>query len=255
MTTSPEQPPPLLPPPPRRVVTPAGLWVGTTIGRLVVLPFILVAVGLTLAAPARSCLLWFGRPVTATVDGVDVQPHRGGPRTRYTYAARFHYALAGRTWADDQSVDAVTAGRLHAGDRAAGRAAVVLGHAFAVTDLAGPPARQAVLLAAAAGLFDAFAVLAFRGTYLLPWQARRLLRTGTAVAGELTGTQPLSGRGGRGGRVRYRFPTPAGPVYATQWATDIARRAAYDGRPVTVVYDPARPTRSVAVELSGYKVG
>ena len=98
-------------------------------------------------------------------------------------------------------------------------------------------------------------MLAFRATYAVPWRTRRLLRTGTAVAGELTGAQPLPGRRGRGGRVRYRFPTPAGPVYATQGVTGDARRAAYDGRPVTVVYDPARPARSVAVELSGYRVG
>jgi hypothetical protein len=240
-----------LPPPPRgvRAVRRSAFVSGSA--RLLLVPFVLIGLAMPLAIAVRMGVQLMGRPITATVDGLD---RVGNPRDgRPSCFARLHYTLDDRLWEDRQPVTADELARLHVGDRVTGRAATFLGHALALTS-AGNVNRTTGVLALVTVALDAAIALLVYGNWLVPARTRRLLETGTAVAGEVMAAMPFHARGGYRVRVAYRFPTPAGDEGGDVTVNGPPGAATAVGRPVTVVYDPARPTRSTVYEFSGYTV-
>ncbi len=235
-----------LPPPPRRVRRTPGSADGCR--RAFVAPFVLVALALLVAIPIRLGVQWAGHPVTATIDALE----RHGGRNA-SYVARFHYTLDGRAWVDGQQVTADEFNRLHVGDAVDGRAAVFLGHPLVLT-AAGSVGHMTGLLAAVAVAFAVMVALLVYGSWVVPARTRRLLETGTAVAGEVMAAMPFHGRRGYGVRVAYRFATPDGDEGGNLTVPGPPTDATAVGRSVTVVYDPGRPSRSTVYELSGYTV-
>ena len=240
-----------LPPPPRKVRAMRRSSFVSGSARLLLVPLMLIGLALPLAIAVRLGVQLLGRPITATVDGLD---RVGNPRDqRLACFARLHYTLDGRLWEDRQPVTADELARLHVGDRVTGRAASFLGHALALTSAGDVNRTTAVLALVTVALDVAVALLAY-GNWLVPARTRRLLETGTAVAGEVLASMPFHGRGGYRVRVAYRFPTPAGDEGGDVTVNGRPSTATAVGRPVTVVYDPARPARSTVFEFSGYAV-
>jgi hypothetical protein len=92
----------------------------------------------------------------------------------------------------------------------------------------------------------------------LPWiRQRGLVRNGTATVGKVTGDREVLARQGNNSwfLVLYTFATSDGREISAQMR--ISRRAYNDveaNLPVTVLYDPARPSRSVAYEFCMYEI-
>jgi hypothetical protein len=93
------------------------------------------------------------------------------------------------------------------------------------------------------------------GIFLSPYRQKRLLRHGHEAAGRLTSmTSYQGGRGRMNSRVVYVYRV-AGIEY--QNATILSRHQIgdiHEGMIVRVIYDPAKPKRSIAVELSAWEI-
>jgi hypothetical protein len=97
------------------------------------------------------------------------------------------------------------------------------------------------------------------GAYARPWRARRLVRDGRAVPGVIRDVTTRAGKGGKSYRLTYEyaasdpFGLPGQPRLGTM-TTERKEASAYrSGRPVTVVYDPDKPSRSVVYALADYR--
>ena len=177
--------------------------------------------------------------------------HTRGSKGSVTYDVRFHYTLDGQRHDDGQQVTAGEFRQRHLGDRLTGRAAMFFGQPICLTT-AGNTTRQTLILAGAAPFWNAIMAVFVYRLWITPWRLRRLLETGTAVAGEVTAQRTFRARSGPSVSVRYRFPTPGGPVEGAATVTGKAIQRLDATRPITVVYDPARPRRNAVYEFAGY---
>ena len=151
---------PARPEPPRPQPSAVGF------ARWLIIPFALGGLAFLAAVPLRLAVVERGRPITASVDWVDVG------RDVVTPSLHFHYRLDGRRWDDSQFVTKAEASRLHAGQALTGRTIILLGRSVALTSAGDVPVQTAWLIATAAvvnGLVGAIVYVNF----VAPWRAGR----------------------------------------------------------------------------------
>lgn len=233
-----------LPPPPRRVRATTGSGCAWALA----VPFVGIGLGLIASVGVRLGVQRLGTPVTAVVDGTrSSRPSNG----RGGQAVRFHYDLGGRRRDGEQPVTADEADRARVGDHVSGRAALLLGWPVCLTEI-GSVDRQTVSRAVEAGVWAGLVCPFGLAVSIGPrWRRRRLLETGTAVAGEVTAVHDFRRRGPLV-QVDYRFAVEGRAVQGTMRVARATLGGIDAGRPVTVVYDPRRPGRNVAWELAGF---
>lgn len=239
-------PPKLLPLPPRTARRTAG---GGGCGRVFLVPFVVVGLATAVAVPLRLWVEVAGLPITATVD--DLTAHHGR-RGGVTYTVRFRYELAGRPYTDTQEVTAGEYAAVRRGQQLHGRTRILDGHSLAITD-AGSGLWQTAKLAAFAAFWNGFIGWIVYAAVVAPWRVLRLVRTGVAVPGTVISHREAGSK--RTLRfVTYRFTTRDRRELTREMSV-VGTAGPVDGTPVTVLYDPNRPTRSVAYEFAGVAVG
>jgi hypothetical protein len=95
--------------------------------------------------------------------------------------------------------------------------------------------------------------------YVRPYRARRLIRYGEPTVGMIRSWAPQPTKGGMAYKLTYEYPVTdlsglSGTVQTGTMTTQRKDGADYlPGRPVTVVYDPEKPWRSVIYALGDYR--
>ncbi len=236
-----------LPPPPRRVRRRPDWQRNVT--RWIALP--LLGVGFLAGgyATVQLAVTVLGTRVTATVDRLTTIP--GDSDSGETYRATYHYVLAGHTHAGAGQVSGGLHARLTPGS-AVPALAVRLpgGRAYGVVIDPG----LARLYAGFALLWNAVMIPVAVWLYVTPARRRRLLRTGDVVAGQVTVVGPWDAESASAW-VSYTYHPPGQPAAAgRQSYAGPPELLPHPGDAVTVVYDPARPRRSVAYEAGEFAV-
>ncbi len=246
-----------LPPPPRVVRGGVGrLWVV----RLFITPHLCAGLFLLGQFGADALVAAFGTDVSAVV----TRAHATQSRKRgTTYSVVYHYQVGDREYDGSGNVGAGTYSRVrHVNDAGHGPETVrvrqlALGslHWQRLTE------DSSVWGLAAGELFFALfwnsmmAVLLYL-VWIKPWRDRRLIRDGRVAEGRILSSRMHRGRSrayyatfafqdaDSGREITKQVQLPGAPQFDR----------AQQGGPVTVLYDPSRPTRAIAYELSGYQV-
>lgn len=239
------------PPPPRAVRRKAGTGRALMFGRLFVMPHVIIGVVTLLAVPTRWYVYHHGTHVQATIH--KLQRERSKKGGDY-YSVAFDYTLDGRRYSEEYETLSLAEGaHTKIGDKLDGRAAAVLGHALflrTARDIRG----DVLALGACSLLWNALVWLAMYVIWIIPIRQRLLAKHGLAAPGAITRRKETRGRG-----TTYTlfdaFPIPDGQL--VQAKSDVSQPgyfAACEGAPVTVIYDPNKPTRSLPYEFSDFLV-
>jgi hypothetical protein len=208
--------------------------------RLFILPHTAVGLFLLLIVPVRLFVENWGTPVTATVDRVE-------PRTRKGHESHwisYHYLLNGKRYDGKKWQE-----RAVVGETIEGRAAVLAGYEMFYTEA---PSASGLLLVLAFALFwnGLLSVILYMA-WVAPLRQRWLVREGVATIGTVTNK--------RIGRVKnnpyivsYRFEVAGEEQTGECWVNAEAYERAHEGMPITVLFDPSRPQRSLPYELSDF---
>jgi hypothetical protein len=239
------------PPPPRRVRRRGGTGCAVAFPRFFIMPHVIAGIVMLLAVPVRLYVYNRGTPVKAIIHHIEPRTSRKGGDF---YVIGYHYVLNGRRYDDENESLTVAEGRrTKFGDTIDGRAAAFLGQAKFMRLSEGNNGTWRLLVFALLwnGVVGVFVYI----TWVMPIRDRRLVRSGTATPGVITGSKE-SRRRGVSHTISYEFVTADGQMFTgTQ---DVSKRAweiPEDGAVITVIFDTCRPQqRSLVYELSDYIV-
>jgi hypothetical protein len=212
--------------------------------RLFILPHTIMGVFLLLLIPVRLYVHYWGTPVTATIDTFEARPSKKGGDYYYIH---YHYVLNGRRHEGTETRNL----RPAVGQTFAGRAAELNGHATI-----DPPTLRAgdILPLVGIAIFWNGVLWAFLYiAWVAPIRQRRLARYGEATGGVVTGKQARRGKGTTYS-VSYEFEVDGHKLRGKFDVTSAAYGRAHQGMPITVLFDPSRPKRSLPHELSDFLV-
>jgi hypothetical protein len=234
-----------------------GLW----FGRLFLLPHTLAGAFILVMAVATTVqylrVLTFGVECDGRV--VRKTETKGGKGTHY--GVEYAYAVGGVEHAGRVTVNRNEYAEVTGGDPVAVRAVESAPEYDPWPRLPGQWAPARALGYWAIALFwNGIMSLFLWGAYVRPWRDRRLVRVGQPAAGVVRAVVTRNTRP-RSYRVTYEYTVPdrfglADAVRTGSMVTDRWDATRYlPGRPVTVLYDPDRPGRSVVYELTAYQAG
>jgi len=217
--------------------------------RLFILPHTLVGIFLLLSVPSHWFVAHFGTPVTAVVDGRDTTLTRKG---RALYKVYYHYMLNNRRYPENKSVGQEKYEQTHVGDRFAGRASALVGHALFVDS----DRHSDGTLGMAFALFWSGIVSIFvYGAWVAPLRQRWLVMIGQPAIGTVTGRREKKGKGTTY-TVLYAFTAPGGMAYSGKWnVSNLDYQRAVEGSEVTVLYHPRNPRRNLPYEYCDFVAG
>ena len=247
----------------RRVRSRAGVggWLFAAVLRLFILPHTLVGIALLFVMPASLVWAVAGHDHTAAVERL----WETTQRRSHTYHVAYAYdlpadgPLPGPHRRSQTTVNQSVYDALHAqprNQRTVQVRALGVPPLFYDDVIDGPGgAWRVVGFAWLFGTFWCAIVSLFAyAIYIKPWLTRRLDRSGTAVPGTV-----VSKRMSRGKTVTrhltFTFETPDGQRYTREMDSAAPIRqwdTARAGDPVTVLYNPRRPRRSIACEFGPY---
>jgi len=214
-----------------------------------VVPLGLFGLWLVVKLAMNIDVLRHGSTLTAIVDRTSTYKSRGSDR----YEVDYHYQLNGQRFTDTEPVDYDTYLALDKDSEIEIRAKVFGG--YAVSMVASNAARDVGGLAFGTTAVNAFTALFVIGLWVVPRRRRQLLVWGNIAQGVITERRRTGGKKASS-FIHYQF-TPLGarqPISRQQ----VVRRPDYDGsavnQPITVFYDPERPTRSIAYEFCDYRL-
>jgi hypothetical protein len=235
-----------LPPPPRRIRRRAG-GIGNPIFRFIILiPFVIIGVSMTLAVPVRLLIRSHGTSIVATVDSTDTRSnHRG-------FYANYHFLFDGQSHVDRQPVAQNVFNSLKPGQLVAGRAMNFGGWVIPVIDL-GDVNGTTRMIAVTAGCWDAAVVFFFWQLMMPIRRERRLVRGGSVVSGT------IADRRYRRFRtvmyyISYTYSVDGKQCFNQVRVSRASHDAADIGSAVTVLHDPMQPALSVPYEYCNYEV-
>lgn len=214
--------------------------------RLFTLPHALAGLFIFVMLGAQTATYFRGTEVTAVVDHVELRKHakNGGAYCAYD----FHFDLNGRRRDRHDSRTAP----YRTGDTFTGRAMIIAGQdVFLPTgwSLKVDGLQTLGLAIVWNGFMSFFIYFAWIG----PMRRRWLVRDGEATVGRIT--ELTAGRGrGSSNKVAYEFEVNGRTVSGKSKIGTPELRAAVVGQPITVIYDPNKPKRSVPYELSDFIV-
>jgi hypothetical protein len=239
------------PSPPRAVRRKVGGGCALGFGRLFILPHMIIGIGSLLTVPTRCYVYNFGTHVQATIHKLERRTSRKGGDY---YVVGFDYTLGWRRYAEEyESLSVAEGAHTRVGDKLDGRAAALLGHAlFLRTSL---DIRSDLLgLGTWSLLWNGFVWTVMYIIWVVPIRGRLLAKNGPAAPGVITSRKEKRGRGSTY-TLFYTFRTAAGHLVRAKSDVRLeGYRAAYEGAPVTVIYDPRKPTRSLPYEFSDFIV-
>jgi hypothetical protein len=204
-----------------------------------------------LAVPMRWYVYHHGTHVQARI-------HKLEPRTSKKggdyYVVGFDYELNRRRYSEEfDSLSAAERMRTKIGDTIDGRAAAVFGHALFLKsslDINDDVLRLGLFSLFWNGIMSAFVYM----LWIHPIRQRLLVRNGDTAPGTITRRTETRGKGTTY-TLCYTFRTRFGEVIETKSnVSQAGYHAAFEGAPVTVIYNPSRPKRSVPYEYSDFLV-
>jgi hypothetical protein len=241
-----EQLPAAMPPPPREVRRKLGT--GCVVGcfRVVIVPPVLVCVALILFMGARVYVIWRGNPTIATVDSFDERSQAG----RRYFDVKSHYSLNGRRFtSSDRWPDVAPNPRV--GDQFPGRAASALGLALFIPTSESNRYGALPSAAVAIGLVGFVCFLCY-WAWVRPIRERWIVMFGETAPGMVTSWKKTTPKA-TNYIVTYTFTTPDGTVRSGKcWSSFPDKRS--KAEPITVLYNPRRPSQNLAYEASDFIV-
>jgi hypothetical protein len=248
----------------RRVRRRAGVggWVFAAFLRIFILPHTLVGIGLLFAMPASILWAVAGHDHVGAVERLWVTTHKRTQsyHVEYVYDLPADGPLAGPRRCSQTTVNRSvydTLNSLPRGQRTVHVRALGVPPLFYDDVIDGRGGAWRVV--GFTWLFGTFwcgivSLFAY-AIYVSPWLTRRLYRSGTAVRGTIASKRMTYGKTVTR-LVTFRFQTPDGRTHTGEMACagSVAEwDAAGAGDPVTVLYDPRRPKRSIAYEFGPYR--
>ncbi len=204
------------------------------------------------AVPLRLYVYHYGTPVKAVIHSLEKRNSKKGGAS---YVMGFHYFLDGHRY--DQKNESLTAdegAHTKIGDTFDGRAATILSMPWflrANLDIKS----DAIILGAVALVWNTFVGAFMYMLWGVPTRQRWLLRHGEETKGVILGRTVAARGRGTTYRVLYKFTTPSGELIKT--GCDVSKEACESsnpGDPVTVIYTPRNPKRSLPYELCDFYV-
>lgn len=241
-----------LPPAPRTVHRKFGSGCALWFPRLFILPHFLAGIGMLVAVPLRLYVYHDGTPVKAVIHSLQKRNSKKGGDY---YVIGFHYFLGGHQYNEEnESLTADEGARTKIGDTFDGRAATILMMPwFLRADL--DIKRDAITLGGIALVWNTFVGIAMYMLWVVPTRQRWLLRRGEETKGAILGRTVTARARGTTYHVLYKFTTADGEPIKT--GCDVSKEAcesANPGDPVTVIYNPRNPKRSLPYELCDFSV-
>jgi Protein of unknown function (DUF3592) len=254
-----------LPEPPRRLRRRPGRGCGPLAGlwfvRLFILPHTLVGIALAGAAGFGLFVWLFGADVPGRIAGLDVaRGSKGGNRYQVHYA----YPVAGIEYAATTNVSAHVYAGLRVGDAYPVRVFRPLPTWMPQPRGPGSSASMIFALPFFALFWNGVLSVFLWMAWVTPWRSWLLMRHGVATAGVVVGKNTRRGSKSSVSRVvQYRYQATRedpGSIATTPETferemnvTPIDYAAARVDQPVTVIYHPKNPKRSLVYEFAEYE--
>jgi hypothetical protein len=249
-------------PPPRRVRHRDGFGAGCGLWaiRLFILPHMIA--GVVILGTALRTTVQYVRVLAVGVEcegRVVSKTAEKGSKGHVYYSVDYAYPLNGVEHHGRVPVDQDVYDRLNVGDPVPVRTLEADPEKSPWPRIGSRSAPMEVLVAWGVALFwNGFMTVGIWFLYVRPWRARRLIRYGEPTVGEIRtwASVPVKGRTAYKLTYEYTAPDATGlPAPRTgKMTTELKDGADYQpGRPVTVVYDPEKPWRSVIYALGDYR--
>ncbi|TMQ30495.1 MAG: hypothetical protein E6K70_24080 [Planctomycetota bacterium] len=254
-----------LPEPPRRLRRRPGRGCGPLVGlwfvRLFILPHTLIGIALAGAA-AFGLFVWlFGADIPGRITSLDVaRGRKGGNRYQVDYA----YSVAGIQYPGTTYVSANVYAGLRVGDAYPVRVFRPLPTWMPQPRGPGSSASMVFALPFFALFWNGILSVFLWMAWVAPWRVWLLMRYGLATAGVVAGKHTRPGNKGSTNRlIRYRFKVTleeegTGAALPETFEREMSvmpsdYAAAKMDQPVTVIYHPKNPKRSLVYEFSEYE--
>lgn len=254
-----DAPPTRLPPTPRRVRSRSwsrGVGGFRWFMRLFMLPHTYIGLRMIVGAVGAPFVSAYGIDVPGIVAAKEEEP---GPDTDTTYVIRYTYTVDGAEYRASAAVAGTVYEWTPVGRPVRVRALRLLPGLSPLLDLEGPPPRVALAHLLIALFCNGILAFFVWLCWILPWREQRLLRFGTAVAGEIVAKEVDTSGEDTVRRVRYIYETPSPRGAGNEpregvITLDDGVAEPSVGDTVTVLFDPLRPERSQVYELAPYRV-
>ncbi len=201
-----------------------------------------------LAIVAQVVVVIFGASLPATV----TRRHSGRSGKGGTiYIIDYSYD-GGRI--GDQDVSLSHYQRLSPGTKVAVKSMAIAGRSFSLlVDPIGPTLHLLGFFALFNVLWNGIMFLFVYSLLILPSRRKWLVQNGVAASGRVTRKVRLSGRNGKTYTVKYQYIAANGSTYSGEIpVVSAAYQGIIESQELHVLYDPAKPKRSVAYELADY---
>jgi len=236
--------------PPRRVSRPIGSGCGLWALRLFLLPHTLVGFGLLLTVPSRILVAAAGSDVNGIVDEVT---HGVSSKGRPYTTVHYHYEFNGSIHKETYSPDNDDSDIPRWSDAVHGKAMGVGSRVLFLPDKS-HPVRQTIMFAVAAIFWNGLMSIFLYASWYVPLRETWIAKFGTATEGTIRSKRIRKGKSNTY-HVGYEFKSSTGEtINGEQTTTRVLHDSATEGQPVTVLYLPDKPKRSLAVEYCSLKV-
>lgn len=221
--------------------------------RLFVLPHVIVGIGMALVMLSKLLLVLIGTATLGTVESRTFSKERKG---RYSYHVHYSFRTdnsihRGKTQIDCDSYD-VLPERASVQVLYLGLAPEYISDILQPGKSLPPTTWKAILFA---GFWNALLFPFVYLLYIMPWRRKRLVKTGAAGTGKVVARRiDRAPKGSPQYVVEYEY-LALGQSYRGEEMTDESLYNAFpDGRKLSVIYDPKKPSRSVALDLCEWEI-
>ena len=221
--------------------------------RLFILPHVIIGIGVALVMLSKLLLVLIG---TATPGTVESRTFSKGRKGRYTYHVHYSFRTdnsihRGKTQIDSDVYDVL-------GERASvqvlylGLAPDYISDILEPGESLPPNTWKAIIFG---GFWNAILSPFVYLLYIKPWRRKRLVKTGEAGTGKVVARRIDRGpKGSPQSVVEYEY-LALGQSYRGKEMTDESCYHAFpNGRKLSVIYDPNKPSRSVALDLCEWEI-
>ncbi len=221
--------------------------------RLFVLPHVMVGIGMALVVLSKLLLVLIGTATLGTMESKTFSKDRKG---RCSYHVHYSFRTdnsvhRGKTHIDSDFYD-VLAERASVQVLYLGLAPEYISDILQPGKSLPPNTWKAIIFA---GFWNAVVSLFVYLLYIRPWRRKRLVKTGAAGTGKVVARR--IDRGAKGTPqfvVEYEY-LALGQSYRGEEMTDESLYNAFpNGRRLSVIYDPKKPSRSVALDLCEWEI-
>lgn len=221
--------------------------------RLIILPHVIIGIGIAIVMLSKLLLVLIG---TATPGAVVSRTFSKDRKGRYSYHVHYSFRTGnsihrGKTQIDGDVYDVL-------GERASvqvlylGLAPDYISDILEPGESLPPNTWKAIIFG---GFWNAILSPFVYLLYIKPWRCKKLVKTGEAGTGKVVARRiDHRGKGGPLFVVEYEY-LALGQSYRGKEMTDERCYQAFSkGRKLSVIYDPKKPSRSVALDLCEWEI-